>query len=630
MASSENTLVSETSLESASPTDQTSRNSSTGSSGKFTPGHDHSRSDSLKRVAPSKSDRSLDRDRTPIKTPTATIATPTFSGKRLSLATTEYTQLLHKHQVQVRAGCERLVPKIASSFGQGIDPEKRNGDHQTSVAQTCHEVSTDLGDTLLGQVLAVYSGAQNNVSINKAIYDMSTEQQVIRPLQSLCISENADSIEKLHKRLQKSSTEVQLLSAKLQKAESSNKEEPVSIRKDLEAARERTSNIRSQYETEVLEDAAGRELSIAEKLVHLTEERVKYYEESLKLLRQSLKKMKNIVDTSTNRPAFGCSLEHHCAATNSKISPVIRGCCAALLPHIQTEAGLFRLAGPATQIRKAKASLNNGFLDFSDISPHTTASLLKQYLRELQNPLMTSEKQSEWIELPRLEGGRGRGERFEKLKKSVDELPPVHYDNLKYLVVFLHQMCEYQDVTKMGASNLALVIGPNLVHVSEAQNFHLTNSMCIILEELIANCNGYFPKGTEIDTTLLPLGINVGNNLFDQLLRKKHLQAQSDRTRSLDEGKQVVRKSQFFDDAEFVPKGGSSQETGSCDAGSDDAALGSASSSLVPELIVQPGGIPTPTSDSRHKIPRLTIRNALRKHKKMIMEGGHPGEMDRH
>ncbi|KTF89597.1 hypothetical protein cypCar_00042156, partial [Cyprinus carpio] len=63
-------------------------------------------------------------------------------------------------------------------------------------------------------------------------------------------------------------------------------------------------------------------------------------------------------------------------------------------------SGLFRVAPSASKLKKLKASLDCGVLDFQEYSadPHAIAGALKSYLRELPEPLLTFDLYDDWIQ----------------------------------------------------------------------------------------------------------------------------------------------------------------------------------------------------------------------------------------
>ena len=58
---------------------------------------------------------------------------------------------------------------------------------------------------------------------------------------------------------------------------------------------------------------------------------------------------------------------------------------------------------------------------------------------------------------------RPANQRMEAMWHVVNRLPKINYDNLRYLIKFLHKLSENHTVNKMSAGNIAIVIGPNLI-----------------------------------------------------------------------------------------------------------------------------------------------------------------------
>lgn len=75
------------------------------------------------------------------------------------------------------------------------------------------------------------------------------------------------------------------------------------------------------------------------------------------------------------------------------IPPIVRKCvdCLALTGVIDTE-GLFRRSGNYALVNELKKRVNDGEdIDLKDVDPHVIASLLKSFLRDLSEPLLTYE-----------------------------------------------------------------------------------------------------------------------------------------------------------------------------------------------------------------------------------------------
>ena len=69
--------------------------------------------------------------------------------------------------------------------------------------------------------------------------------------------------------------------------------------------------------------------------------------------------------------------------------------------------GIFRIAGGAAKMKKFRALVGAGVTDLLSYDAqddiHAVAGTLKQYLRELPDPLLTQELHSEWVACSRYE-----------------------------------------------------------------------------------------------------------------------------------------------------------------------------------------------------------------------------------
>lgn len=86
------------------------------------------------------------------------------------------------------------------------------------------------------------------------------------------------------------------------------------------------------------------------------------------------------------------------------IALVIEVCCCAIAEISMKHEGLFRIPGNAKKVAKLKAAFDAGEVDLTDFDkdPHSLAGALKQYLRELPDPIMTHTLYNEWMHTMRL------------------------------------------------------------------------------------------------------------------------------------------------------------------------------------------------------------------------------------
>ncbi|XP_072514843.1 uncharacterized protein [Salminus brasiliensis] len=142
--------------------------------------------------------------------------------------------------------------------------------------------------------------------------------------------------------------------------------------------------------------------------------------------------------------------------------------CEYLSQHLHTE-GLFRKTGSLSRIRALRADLEQGELIFgpphdASLQPCDVASVLKQFLRELPQPLIPVDLQGPLCQAQALDiehNFRGARDRATLLLTAL--LPPARARTLRYLCTFLSRVAQRCDENRMEVGNLALVMAPNLL-----------------------------------------------------------------------------------------------------------------------------------------------------------------------
>lgn len=228
-------------------------------------------------------------------------------------------------------------------------------------------------------------------------------------------------------------------------------------------------------------------------------------------LNKSVKNPQPDVERSPDLPKtaqFGVSLKfiNENSPCLNYIPPIVRKCvdCLSITGVIDTE-GLFRRSSNRSIIDDIKRRVNAGEnVDFKDVDTHAIAALLKTFLRDLKEPLLTYDLYDEIVkflgmwkkngtirvdlhvheEMNVLTGFRllllllfsvtllewPKEERSRNVKQMLREkLPIENYELFKYLIEFLVKVEECKDLNKMTSSNLAIVIGPNLVWAQHNQ-----------------------------------------------------------------------------------------------------------------------------------------------------------------
>ncbi|KAF8491785.1 hypothetical protein JB92DRAFT_3005205 [Gautieria morchelliformis] len=176
----------------------------------------------------------------------------------------------------------------------------------------------------------------------------------------------------------------------------------------------------------------------------------------------------SVVDSQGNDKAgltFGVDLAEQMTRDSVDVPLIMLKCCEAIEKWGLESKGIYRLSGTHSKIQKLKELLDRdvGSVDLdsaewtSDIN--NVASLMKLWLRELPEPLLTHSLHQGFIEAAKIELDRMRHIR---LHERVNDLPDANYATLKYFLGHLHKISLHEAENQMGISNLAIVFGPTL------------------------------------------------------------------------------------------------------------------------------------------------------------------------
>ncbi|KAG7473632.1 hypothetical protein MATL_G00098000 [Megalops atlanticus] len=127
---------------------------------------------------------------------------------------------------------------------------------------------------------------------------------------------------------------------------------------------------------------------------------------------------------------------------------------------LQTE-GIFRRSANVTLVKNIQHKYNSGeavhFSQLEDI--HLAAVILKTFLRELPEPLLTYQLYNDIVNFHNVDSSS----QVSTIRSMLQRLPEENYVSLKFLIQFLVQVSAQCEVNKMNNNNLAVVFGPNLL-----------------------------------------------------------------------------------------------------------------------------------------------------------------------
>ncbi|XP_058522087.1 rho GTPase-activating protein 11A isoform X1 [Ochotona princeps] len=136
--------------------------------------------------------------------------------------------------------------------------------------------------------------------------------------------------------------------------------------------------------------------------------------------------------------------------------------CTSLERHIHTE-GLFRKSGSVIRLKALKNKLDHGEDCLSSAPPCDIAGLLKQFFRELPEPILPADLQLALLKAQQL-GTEEKNQATVLLSCLVAD-HTVHI--LRYFFNFLRNVSLRSSENKMDSSNLAVIFAPNLLQTSE-------------------------------------------------------------------------------------------------------------------------------------------------------------------
>uniref|UniRef100_A0A8D3DFU1 Myosin IXA n=1 Tax=Scophthalmus maximus TaxID=52904 RepID=A0A8D3DFU1_SCOMX len=121
--------------------------------------------------------------------------------------------------------------------------------------------------------------------------------------------------------------------------------------------------------------------------------------------------------------------------------------------------GIYRKSGSTNKIRELKQGLDTDVdsMNLDDYNIHVIASVFKQWLRDLPNPLMTFELYEEFI---RAMGLQDKKEMLRGVYSVIDQLSRTHLNTLERLIFHLVRIALQEETNRMSANALAIVFAP--------------------------------------------------------------------------------------------------------------------------------------------------------------------------
>lgn len=160
------------------------------------------------------------------------------------------------------------------------------------------------------------------------------------------------------------------------------------------------------------------------------------------------------------RPVFGVSLEELFQRDQTAVPMVVIQSILAVDTFGLDVEGIYRLSGTASHITQLKSQFdhNAAQIDFRNPAAffhdvNSVATLLKQFFRDLPDPLFTIRGYGDFIDAAKIEDPNMRRD---ALHQCINDLPDPNYATLRAVVLHLHRVMVHESRNRMGSSNIAL------------------------------------------------------------------------------------------------------------------------------------------------------------------------------
>ncbi|XP_055359699.1 unconventional myosin-IXb isoform X2 [Betta splendens] len=144
-----------------------------------------------------------------------------------------------------------------------------------------------------------------------------------------------------------------------------------------------------------------------------------------------------------------------------------------LLFHVELNGlyteGIYRKSGSACRAKELQHVLDTDpeHVCLENYPIHTITGLVKRWLRELPDPLMTFSRYGDFlhaVELPE------KAERIKAIYQKIDELPPANYATLERLIFHLVRVAKEEEHNKMSPEALAIVFAPCILRTPDSDD----------------------------------------------------------------------------------------------------------------------------------------------------------------
>lgn len=143
-----------------------------------------------------------------------------------------------------------------------------------------------------------------------------------------------------------------------------------------------------------------------------------------------------------------------------RLPVIVRQCIDYIEDHGAQCEGIYRLSGVKSKVQQLRRAYNSAApvcLDGQD--PHVVASLLKQFLRELPEPVLTVDMTAHFEDASQIPGWRDRAEAIRQL---LHRLPTPNSTLVHYILTHMGHIIAKESDSKMNYQNVCIVLSPTM------------------------------------------------------------------------------------------------------------------------------------------------------------------------
>ncbi|KAJ2311464.1 Rho-type gtpase-activating protein [Coemansia sp. RSA 2704] len=208
---------------------------------------------------------------------------------------------------------------------------------------------------------------------------------------------------------------------------------------------------------------------------------------------------------------FGRALAAQAALEGAEVPWIVRAAVAFIEAEGLTMEGVYRRSGSTVDIREVQGAIarvgaaTGGRFDdpaaeiaAADMDVTSVTSVLKQYLRDLPDPLLTTDTYQMWVQGANVAGS----ERARVYRTISDAMPAAHAATLRFLMRHLKRVADHQSENKMTTNNLSVVFAPNILRLGKDNVLQDMANMSEINKTvafLIQHADDVWPEGDGAD-----------------------------------------------------------------------------------------------------------------------------------